>query len=518
MKKQTIITTVIIDSLILVLFLLGTGIYTYLRATNEMQSLYQKAANYDVLFGLSQSDLADISDRSLIIHTFSNAWGKNGSAYRPEDTGYYGFIELPDGTMLDTSSDYCVLQIAADNDHDETMVTDGTVNSHDLFIRIFALKDGYDFDTSLYGVTFDGECDDIFIHNGTMTYLDNTYELKDFGYSSSERIPYASLFEKDGWSTCVDIVKCARNEYEKELNAEARERCDNLYNDIKQSHFYNLEDLQFEDIITSQYMSLRSSQNGIMIGSIYVFHPLEIVLRSNIALYIILFAVLLLTEGFVVFMMRKTYLTKQEQEMRSRRLRKGIAHELKTPLAIARMFMENQEYIDEKDRPEYSRKVNLELDNMADLINSLLEMDKIDSGEAVLHPEEFDINAMIKSVYAHIKPLADERKLEVNLPSDKEYLIKADIKFMRIAIGNYLTNMVKYADKKADVKISMHGNAVKVAFVNDSSNDKKNGIDKLNSNGMGVEINENIMRLHGFKYGSGMYYSETTFWFEAEKI
>ena len=35
---------------------------------------------------------------------------------------------------------------------------------------------------------------------------------------------------------------------------------------------------------------------------------------------------------------------------------------------------------------------------------------------------------------------------------------------------------------------------------------------------MGVEINENIMKLHGFKSGSNLREYETVYWFEAEKV
>ncbi len=521
MKKHFIATTVIIDTLILILFILGTGIFTYFRAISEMKSRYQLMKNQVEFSFPSQHSLSELSDRELILHSYHLSWGE--LRYNLEETGFYGFVKLADGTMIDTSSDYCVVETLGDSIDDSVDYVDVDVdhitNGHEAYLRVFALNEDVSFDSNLiFDMTFTGECDDTFIHSGTMTYMGNTYELKDIGYNSSERVPVSTLFENNVESRVV-IVNLASNEYGEKLNNEAKDLCENIYNEVEQNyHIANQDDLAKEDILTSYYMVLGATPNGAVTGLIYVFHPLETVLRSNIVLYIVLFIILLLVEAFVIYMMRKSYLVRQEQEMRSRRLRRGIAHELKTPLAIAKLYMENQEYIDETERPDYSRKVNRELEDMTGLIDALLEMDKIYSGKVMLKPEEFDINAMIKSVYAHVKPLADERGLEVMLPEDKEYLVKADIKFMRIAIGNYLTNMVKYADKEAKVSINIHGNVVRVVFENDSKNDKKSGIDKLNSNGMGVEINENIMRLHSFKHGSGMYYNKTRFWFEAEKV
>ena len=91
------------------------------------------------------------------------------------------------------------------------------------------------------------------------------------------------------------------------------------------------------------------------------------------------------------------------------------------------------------------------------------------------------------------------------------------IKDYDIALGNYITNMVKYADKRAEIRFSMTGSKVSVIFKNDSVNDKKSNTDKINNNGMGVEINENIMKILGIDCGSYMKGKETIFWFETEK-
>ena len=250
---------------------------------------------------------------------------------------------------------------------------------------------------------------------------------------------------------------------------------------------------------------------------VQVIHPVELVVRSNIALYIILLVIMLSALVAIPLVIAKLYKTRKEYEMRSRRLTRGVAHELKTPLAVTKAYMENWDYIDEKDREEYARKVGREVEDMNELINAFLELEKIDSGKVKLNIEEVELVSLIKSVYNHVKPLADERHLDVEMPKDKEFTVKADLRLMRIAIGNYMTNMIKYADKETRVTLSTWNDKVRVSFGNDSANDKKSKTDKLNSNGMGVEINENIMKLHGFKCGSYMKGNETIFWFEAEK-
>ena len=179
--------------------------------------------------------------------------------------------------------------------------------------------------------------------------------------------------------------------------------------------------------------------------------------------------------------------------------------------------MDNWDYLTEEERASYAKKVNREVEDMTSLINALLEMDKIDSGSLKPEIEEVDLASLIRSVYNRIRPLAEERNLNVKLPEEEEVIIKTDLKLMKIALGNYITNMVKYADKRAEIRFSMTGSKVSVIFKNDSANDKKSNTDKINNNGMGVEINENIMKILGIDCGSYMKGKETIFWFETEK-
>jgi signal transduction histidine kinase len=272
-----------------------------------------------------------------------------------------------------------------------------------------------------------------------------------------------------------------------------------------------------EDIWTSYYFVSISTKYG-NYYTVQLFHPVEIALSSNKAVYIILAATFILIEAVIAFVMSKLYKNRKEYDMKSRRLSRGVAHELKTPLAVTKAYMDNWDYLTEEERASYAKKVNREVEDMTSLINALLEMDKIDSGSLKPEIEEVDLASLIRSVYNRIRPLAEERSLDVKLPEEEEVIIKTDLKLMKIALGNYITNMVKYADKRAEIRFSMTGSKVSVIFKNDSANDKKSNTDKINNNGMGVEINENIMKILGIACGSYMKGKETIFWFETEKV
>ena len=496
MKKHYITTAIIIDILVLALFVLGTGFYTYISATEKMQ-IYMDRTKTVAGFGSVSPDYT-ATEQELIINSYT-AW-ETCNDFRLEGMGFYGYIVLNDGTVLDSTEDFCYAWKAEDNFQEAEE------------IRIFAAPADYTEDhNTLYDPVFEGECDDVFIHGGNMLYQNKTYQLDDYDYSFGDRVPVEDW--ADGQYLYCGICRLARDDYEKGLNAEAKKIFGEFTDSIGSGTLMKSEQ---QDVWTCYLLHMSSTQAGTMY-TVQVIHPVELAVRSNVALYVVLLVLMLVMLIAIPLVIAKLYRTRKEYEMRSRRLTRGVAHELKTPLAVTKAYMENWDYIDEKDREEYAKKVGREVEDMNELINAFLELDKIDSGKIKMNIEEVELVSLIKSVYNHVKPLADDRHLDVELPKDKEFTIKADLRLMRIAIGNYMTNMIKYADKEARVTLSTWNDKVRVSFGNDSANDKKSKTDKLNSNGMGVEINENIMKLHGFRCGNDLRGGETIYWFEATK-
>lgn len=498
MKKHYIKTAIIIDAVILAIFLLGMGIYTYILAKAEMKTDISVAHSM-IYTNVPKSDNTT-SEEYFIKSSFANCWSDFGR-FKYDGMGFYGYLETNSGRTFDTSSDYCTVVLADDHYFE--------VDDY----RIFFVDDNtFDERDNIYDPEFTGECDNIFIHGGEMIYTGKTYKLGDVDYHSGEMVS-ASDWKGDTYLYGT-AVRFANNKYDANLNKEAKALFEKLYAETKSGEDVSLQKV---NIWTTYLFSSTVTRDGAYF-TMQLFHPVQAVLISNKGTIIALTIAMLIIVAVIAFAMSKLYKSSMEFEMKSRRLTRGVAHEMKTPLAVTKAYMENWDCIDEQDREEYARKITREVDDMTVLINALLEMEKINSGNMKLNLEEVDLTALLWSVYNHVRPLAMERNLKIDMPDSKEVMIKADLKFLKIALSNYLTNMIKYADKLAEVTFDCSDNKVFVRFRNDSSNDKKNNTDKLNSNGMGVEINENIMKLHGFKYGSHMGNRETVFWFEAETI
>ena len=495
MKKHYTRIAVVVELLVLLVFLLGSVLYAYILAAKELK-FHMDQVKTTAEFNVPKPK-EGYTEADFIKDSFTSCWDFF-QTFRTKETGFYGFVRMKDGTEFDTSRPYAYVY----------RYNDGFIENEE--IRIFLIdgnfSESYDQPT-LYNPVFDAECDDVFIHGGTMDLMNHTYQLGDYAYEVGDRV---SVSDWAGESALYgEYITFAKNKHEEKLNKEAQALFEELYN--SNSTVFTRENI---------FTSYRLSQVGTTYGNYYmiqVFHPLSIAIMSHIGAFIAILASFLFTEILVAFIFRKLYKNRMEYEAKSKRLTRGIAHELKTPLAVTRAYMENLDCIDEEDRPEYAEKINREVEDMSNMINVLLEMEKIDDGTIRLNPEEVELSSLIQSVYNRIKPLAEERSLNITLPDENEYLIKADLKLIKIALGNYLTNMVKYADKEGKVSIESAGKKYRVTFINDSSNDSKAKTDKLSNNGMGVEINENIMKLHNFKCGSYMGVYSTEFWFEADK-
>ena len=496
MKKRYITIAVIIEALLLVAFVLGGGLYTYVLANGVIKERMSKSKdNFNFML---PSENYEYNPQAFIQYVITWHWDYVRSVLRP-DQGFYGYIELTDGTTLDTSSPLGYVQCSEDSyiDYDEVRIlrVDGPIDE-------FAIE---------YNPEFDAECDDIFIYGGTVTTFNGTYQLGTFDCTGYGERTTVSEWAQDVYLYCPVLI-FAKTYEQDELNREAQELFAQVHDAIINGG--DSVELEKEDIRTSYCIVITDTSAG-RLYDMCLFHPVQIAVTSHIGTYVVMLLALLVIGSVIAVAFVKSYKTRVEYEMRSRRLTRGIAHELKTPLAVAKAYMENWEYIDEKDRPEYADKINKEVDDMAEFISILLEMDKLDSGKIKLNLEEVELVSLIKSVYKRVEPLAKERDLEVTIDALNEHVIKADLRLMRIAVGNYLTNMVKYADKEAHIKIGVNGYNVRAEFRNDSENKGESKTDKLNSNGMGLEINENIMKIHGFKCGSSMRKHDTMFWFEA---
>jgi Na+/proline symporter/nitrogen-specific signal transduction histidine kinase len=125
-----------------------------------------------------------------------------------------------------------------------------------------------------------------------------------------------------------------------------------------------------------------------------------------------------------------------------------MAHELRTPLTSIRAFTEilhDHPQLDLEKRREFLRIVLRENERLTRLIGEVLDLAKLESGEAALRPEAVELGALASEAVAAVGSLAEQRgvvletRLEAGLPAlavDRDRLLQV--------LLNLLSNALKF--------------------------------------------------------------------------
>ena len=269
---------------------------------------------------------------------------------------------------------------------------------------------------------------------------------------------------------------------------------------------------------------------------VYIYHPIKIVFANYGYLYILIAVLAAVAVSGTVIVMRGLYFNRLSYEARNRNLTRSFAHELKTPLAVTKVYIENWDLIDESERPEVAAKINAEVDHMAKMVSTLLNLSKMDSGNAALNLEDVELFELTKACYRHMEQIAKERGMTVEFKKDSEdgeYIVPADLDMMKMVISNFLSNAIKYGKEKVEVNFLSDSNNVTFKITNDGEaisakeqkkiwdlfyKTDKSGTDRLESNGVGLAVNKSILELHKARFGVTSGEDGTTFWFEIKKV
>src|SRR5262245_21131509 len=128
-----------------------------------------------------------------------------------------------------------------------------------------------------------------------------------------------------------------------------------------------------------------------------------------------------------------------------------MSHELRTPLNAIILYTEllRDEAADRKldDFLPDLKKIHGAAKHLLALINDVLDLSRIESGKLELHPETFDVAAMIRDVVTTIQPLAQKNAnaLEVHCPEDIGSMFSDQTK-VRQGLFNLLSNACKFTE------------------------------------------------------------------------
>lgn len=142
--------------------------------------------------------------------------------------------------------------------------------------------------------------------------------------------------------------------------------------------------------------------------------------------------------------------SKNETERRTKEFLKNtisdISHQLKTPLAALTMY---QEIIDaEPDNvatvKEFSKKIDTALKRIEQLIQSMLKITRLDTGNIVFEKRLCLVNEVIKNAVNELTTRAESEHKQIVIEGNLEQTFFCDIEWTSEAIGNLVKNALDH--------------------------------------------------------------------------
>jgi len=136
------------------------------------------------------------------------------------------------------------------------------------------------------------------------------------------------------------------------------------------------------------------------------------------------------------------------------------SHQLRTPLSAINWYTEMLLAGDagkiSKDQKQYLEEVYKSNKRMVELVNSLLNVSRIDLGTFAIVPEPVNLAEVSKSILTELTPMVKTKKMKIEENYDKSIKkISVDQKLTRIIFQNLISNAVKYTPEGGKVSVSI---------------------------------------------------------------
>lgn len=544
MKKHYLRFGVIYCILALLIFLAAISFYTKKKIDKINEHVEYSVLN-------STSTLPDTfkSERDLLAQTLSN-WEFYGGSEN-DDIGFYSsIIDANDGykVMLETQDIY---RVYYSGEFEHEVLENSDEGYVDKVTQTAPGDIRYLFTTEPLHLTIDEQidlrlasevtitgarCDDLFVYGGQLTFpSDKKTRTADIATPSvvneAESIPYEDwIVRLDGIDSSCIIGNSNKNKlYDKAKNMSvayvSSYKNGDASSDLKVS----------KGIFITTVSAIKVINDGEYLVPFYVVKmPLQIALRDNIKVYVLSLLALIIVEAVIIYAVRKLYLDQKAFELRSQKLTRGIASDLKGPLSATKTYVKKWENVDETKRSEYSEKIMSEVDHMSGMVTKLLELSKINGGNIKLNREDVDLLLLTKNIKNINQNSILEKKIDLTIKTDdnaETYPIYADLEMMHIVINNFMTNAIKYCDHTITVKLIRTFKRIEFNITNDGAKIENSDLNKIwdplyssqknndteeATGGVGLSVVKSILEAHRARYGCFSNAKGTTFWFSMD--
>lgn len=214
----------------------------------------------------------------------------------------------------------------------------------------------------------------------------------------------------------------------------------------------------------------------------------------------------------------------------------NISHDLRTPLTIVKSYAEMIRDLSGDNPEKRSEHINViidETDRLSNLVNNLLELSKLESGNMDMEISDFSVHEKINDVLTRYQLLIENDGYDIRFIEDDDRIISADEGKIDQVLYNFINNAVNYCgeDKLIRIRQVNKPDVVRIEVIDNGKGISKELLPlifdryyrdakykrEVVGTGLGLSICQEILKKHGFAFGVQSEEGKgSTFWFEAK--
>lgn len=278
-----------------------------------------------------------------------------------------------------------------------------------------------------------------------------------------------------------------------------------------------------------------------------VFYPWPVVIKDLLPIYIMAFLLIIAIGLLLSNKLWNIYMKQERLEKSRRQMTDGIAHDLKTPIALISAYTEGlKENINDK-KTEYLDVIYEEAQRMDDMIVEMLTLSKLEAGAQILHLEKIELNSLAKSEVKKYEGILEKKAITVQVEERGVFSLDCDKAQMTKVFHNILSNSVRHCEGTGEINLYINENSIEIINTGECIPDEKLGHiweayykvdesrgrddterfqndgkeenseeavnDNIQGSGLGLAIVKQILDLHGLKYQISNTENGVSVWF-----